>query len=77
MIPPHVSFRLKYLFKDKGVRGKKLLKLYPEYSRTSLYQHAVKSTQVVDKGRVNKSKPKKVSLKEERITLREIQKLTE
>ena len=36
-IPPHVSFRLRYLFQDKGVRRKELLKLYPEYSRTSLY----------------------------------------
>ena len=42
-IPPHVSFRLRYLFQDKGVRGKELLTLYPEYSRTSLYRHAAKS----------------------------------
>ena len=35
-IPPHVSFRLRHLFQDKGVRGKTFLKLYPEYLRTSL-----------------------------------------
>ena len=61
-IPPHVSFSLKYIFKDKGVRGKELLKLYQEYSRASLYQHAVKSidwTQVVDKCKFNKGRPKK------------------
>ena len=61
-IPLHVSFRLRYLFQDKGVRGKELLKLYPEYSRASLYRHAVKSIdsiQVVDKRKFNKGKPKK------------------
>ena len=66
-IPLHVSFRLRHLFQDKDVRRKKLLKLYPEYLRTSLYRHAVKSidsTQVVDKRKFNKGRPKKVSLKE-------------
>ena len=54
-------FRLRYFFQD---RGKELLKLYPEYSRTSLYRHAVKSidsTQVVDKS--NKGRLNKVSLR--------------
>ena len=61
-IPPHVSFRLRYLFQVKGFRGKELLKLYPEYSRASLYRHTVKSIdsiQVVDKRKFNKGKPKK------------------
>ena len=54
-------FRLRYFFQDIG---KELLKLYPEYSRTSLYRHAVKSidsTQVVDKS--NKGRLNKVSLR--------------
>ena len=44
-------------YQDKGDRGKELLKLYPEYSRASLYHHAAKSmdsTQVVDKSKFNK-----------------------
>ena len=56
-------FRLRYFFQDIG---KELLKLYPEYSRTSLYRHAVKSidsTQVVDKSKFNKGRLKKVSLR--------------
>ena len=56
-------FRLRYFFQD---RGKELLKLYPEYSRTSLYRHAVKSidsTQVVDKSKFNKGRLNKVSLR--------------
>ena len=79
-IPPHVSFRLIYLFQDKGVRGQELLKIYPEYSRTSLYRYAAKSidsTQVVDKRKFNRGRPRKVSLREERIILREIRKLKE
>ena len=80
-IPLHVSFRLRYLFQDKGVRGKELLKLYPEYSRASLYRQvcvkSIESTQVVDKSKFNKGRPEEVSLKEERIILREIRKLRE
>ena len=73
-IPPRVSFKLRYLFQDKVVRGKQLLKLYPEYLRTSLYRHAAKSmdsAQVVDKRKFKKGRPKKVSLREERIVLQE------
>ena len=79
-IPSHVSFRFRYIFQDKGIRGKEWLELYSEYSRTNLYRHAVKSidsTQVVDKRKFNKDRPKKVSLREERIILREISKLRE
>ena len=71
-IPLHVSFRLRHLFQDKDFRRKKLLKLYPEYLRTSLYRHAVKSidsTQVVDQRKFNKGKPKKVSLMQKIIIL--------
>ena len=71
-IPLHVSFRLRHLFQNKDFRRKKLLKLYPEYLRTSLYRHAVKSidsTQVVDQRKFNKGKPKKVSLMEKIIIL--------
>ena len=71
-IPLHVPFMLRHLFQDKRDRDKELLKLYIEYSRTSLYRHAVKSidlTQVVDKRKFNKGRPKKVSLREKRIIL--------
>ena len=57
-----------YFNTKAGVRGKELLKLYPEYSRTSLYWHAIKSIdslQIVDKRKFNKGRPKKVSLREE------------
>ena len=76
----YILFRVRYLFQIKGIRGKELLKLYPEYSRTSLYPHPVKSmdsTQIVDKRKFNKGRPKNVSLREERIILREIRKSRE
>ena len=79
-IPPHASFRLRYLFQEKGVRGNELLKLYPEFSRISLYRDAVESIdliQIVYKRKLNKGRPKKVSLREERIIFREIRKLRE
>lgn len=56
-------FRLRYLLWDKAVTDKKLLKLYPEYPRASLYGDAAKlvdSTQVVEKYKFNKGKPKQV-----------------
>ena len=79
-IPPHVSFRLRYLFQKRGIRGIELLNIYPESSRTSLHRHAVKSkgsTQIVAKRKFNKDRPKKVSLTGERVILREILKLRE
>ena len=79
-IIPYALFRVRYLLQIKGIRGKELLKLYPEYSRTSLNPHPVKSmdsTQVVDKRKFNKGTPKKVSLREERIIFREIRKSRE
>ena len=66
-----MSFSLRYIETE-------LLKLHPEYSRTGLYKHAVKSigsTQVVDKRKSDKGNAKNVSIKEERIILREIRKL--
>ena len=67
-------------FRIKILDVKKLLKLYPEYLRTSLYRHAVKSidsTQVVDQRKFNKGKPKKVSLMEKIIILWEMHNLRE
>ena len=75
IIPPHVSFRLRYLYQDKGIKGKELLKLYPEFSKTSIYRHAKKpidSTEVVDKRKFNKGRPKILTIREERKVIRSI-----
>ena len=79
-IPPHVSFRLRYLYQDKGLRGKELLRLYPEFSRTSIYRHVSKSlsSEVFEDGRKqNKGRPKKLTIREERSVLRQITVLRE
>jgi len=34
-----VSLYLRYLHQDKGVPGKKLVKKYPKYSKSSIYHH--------------------------------------
>ena len=60
--------RLRYLYQDKKVPLKKLLKLYKEHSVTSIFRHANKPTgQVVDDRRkYNPGRPKKVSARDER-----------
>ena len=34
-VPLEVSVNLRYLYKDKGIRGKELLKMYPELSKAN------------------------------------------
>ena len=59
---------LRYLYQDKKVPLKKLVKLYKEHSVTSIFRHANKPTgQVVDDQRkYNPGRPKKLSARDER-----------
>ena len=41
-VPLEVSVHLKYLFQNKGARGKELLKMYPKLSKATIYRHAKK-----------------------------------
>ena len=41
-IPPDVSVYLRYLYQDARIRGKALLRRFPQYSKTSIYRHAKK-----------------------------------
>ena len=34
-----ISVHLRYLYQDKGLRGKELLKRYPQYSKATIYSH--------------------------------------
>ena len=67
-VPLDVSMRLRYLYQDKKVPLKKLVKLYKEHSVTSIFRHANKPTgQVVDDRRkYNPGRPKKLSARDER-----------
>lgn len=78
-IPLSVSIRLRYLFQDKGIRGKELLKMFPKYSRRSIYRHASKSFEetVHDKRKANPGRPPKLSSRDKRAILRQIPKLRE
>ena len=79
-IPLHVSIHLRYLYQDRGVRGKQLLQKYPMYSRTSIYRHAKKpiTAEPVDDNRHrNKGRPSKVSARDKRAIFKEIPRLRE
>ena len=67
-VPLDVSMRLRYLYQDKKVPLKKLVKLYNEHSVTSIFRHANKPTgQVVDDRRkYSPGRPKKLSVRDER-----------
>lgn len=74
-IPLEVSIHLRYMYQDKGVRGKKLLNLYPQFSGASVYRHAKKkifSKDLGDKRRFNKGRPPKLSQRDKRAIMRQI-----
>ena len=55
------SAEIRALYKYGGVRGKELLKLYPQYSKSSIYEHVNRSVGpqgFVDKRKGNKGKKK-------------------
>ena len=78
-IPLPVSIRMRYLFQDKGVRGKELIKMFPKYSRRSIYRHASKPIDAVadDKRKQNPGRPRKLSTRDTRAIVREIPRLRE
>ena len=41
-----VSIHLRYLYQDKGLRGKDLLKMYPKIPKATVYRHAKKPIQM-------------------------------
>ena len=40
LFPLEVSVHLRYLYQDKGIRDKELLKMYPKLSKATIYRHA-------------------------------------
>ena len=71
-IPLKVSIWVRYLFQDKGVRGKKLLKLIQKYSHRSIYHHAAKAFDSMegDKRKLNPRQPRKLTDQDERKILK-------
>ena len=77
-IPLEHSAQIRAAYQLSKVRGKELLKLFPQYSKAAVYKHAKKPLNgdpVFDKRKQNKGRPKKLSLQDERSILRAVPKL--
>ena len=57
------SCTIRILYQQNNVRGKKLVDMFPQYSRAQIYVHAKKplNTTTIDKRRHNKGRPKKLT----------------
>lgn len=69
---------MRYLYQEKGVRGSQLLQAFPNYSKATIYRHVrlpIDNDDRHDKRKHNKGRPRKLSIREERILVRELRKL--
>ena len=73
-VPREVSVHLRYLYQNKGIREKQLLKMYPKLSKAAIYRHAKKplANKTVDKRKHNHGRPRKNSPRDKRLILRQI-----
>ena len=77
-VHPNTSAEIKIMFQVHGIRGKKLLSLFPHLSKSVVYKHARKpiGTVFIDRCCQNKGRPRKVDAALERRILREVKRLT-
>ena len=69
------SAQIRCAYQLSGVRGKKLLDMFPNYSKAQIYVHAKKTIggeKAFDKRSVNKGRPKVVTEKQERRIIRSV-----
>ena len=73
-VPIQISIHLLYLYQDKGLWGKELLKRYPQYSKATIYRHATKPVQVSLQAKAlqRRGRPSKLTDRKKRNILREI-----
>lgn len=72
------SAEIAALFQHANVRGKKLLEMFPQYSKSAIYRHATKllgEELPVDGRTKNKGRPAKLSSKDKRHLVRSVLKL--
>lgn len=71
------SCQIRVLYQVSGVRGKKLLNMFPQYCKSSVYEHArkcINSEPIFDKRKLNKG-VKKMSCQDERNIVRTLLRL--
>ena len=74
------SAQIRAAYQLSKVRGKNLLRMFPQYSRSLIYKHAKKplnGEQVFDKRKLNKGRPRKLPVQDERSIIRAVLKLRE
>lgn len=76
-MPLAVSVHLRYLHQDLGLKGKDLVKRYPEYPCRTIYYHMKLPIcqERVDRRHNNPGRPRKLSLRDERKLVAQINKL--
>ena len=78
-VPLEVSVHLRYLYQDKGIRGKKILKIYPKLSKATIYRHHKKplADKTLDKLKHNHGRPRRISPSDKHLILHQIHILRE
>lgn len=74
------SAQIRAAYQLSWIRGKELLKMFPQYSKAAIYKHVKKPINgeaVFDKRKLNKGRPKKLTVQDKRRILRTIPKLRE
>jgi hypothetical protein len=69
------SAQIRAAYQLSNIRGKNLLKMFPQYSEAAIYKHAQKPLNgepVFDKRKANKGRPSKLSPQDKRSIVRSI-----
>ena len=70
------SMYIQFLYKEKGIRIKDLMRQYPAYSRATIYRHVKRDVRLpFDKRKLNSGRPRKLSIRDERNLLRHLKRL--
>ena len=70
------SLYMRFLYVEKGVPVSKLMKHFPGYSRATILRHVKRPVnRPFDKRKLNKGRPKKLSLRDERNIVRQISRM--
>ncbi len=74
-VPKETSIYMRFLYHDKGLRGNKLLKAFPKYSKATIYRHAklpFDENHAFDKRKLNKGRPRRLTVRDERNLVRQL-----